>query len=146
MTITIVRKYKKEGYTIGTLSIDGETICNTLEPQDRGLTSAMPLDELKKLKVKGKTAIPTGRYAVVMRMSGKFRARRAFLENVPGYVGVMIHEGNTKKDTEGCILVGWNTMRGQVTSSRKALGIVNERILKCLDTGECVGLEIKGFR
>ena len=41
MKIEIRRRWKKEGYTIGELYVNGEYRCNTLEPQDRGFKSSM---------------------------------------------------------------------------------------------------------
>lgn len=128
MKIQIVRKYKKEDYTIGSLYIDGEWICNTLEPKDRGLKQTMPLVSIAMTKVMHETAIPAGTYQVKMLYSKKFNAQRPFLLDVPGFSGIMIHEGNTKRDTHGCILVGRNTAKGMLTSSRLSLGEVMSRM------------------
>ena len=41
MELELYRKYRKNGYSIGLLYIDGKFICNTLEDTDRGLKSGM---------------------------------------------------------------------------------------------------------
>lgn len=107
---------KKETYTIGKMYVDGEYVCDTLEDKDRGLTSNMSVAQICGVKIKGETAIPTGRYLVDMKtVSPRFGGRTQYqfcrgrlprLCNTPGYQGVLIHCGNTAKDTEGCILVG----------------------------------------
>ena len=66
MKILIERSWKKEGYTIGKLYVDGVFFSNTLEDKDRGLTSIMSIDEIKKIKKSSITAIPTGTYNVRM--------------------------------------------------------------------------------
>ena len=128
MKLELIRKYCGNGYTIGKLYVDGVPFCDTLEPTDRGLTSSMTLDEIKSIKVKGKTAIPTGIYHVDLdSVSPRFKARSwakiydgrvPRLQGVKGFDGVLIHPGNTADDTEGCILVGRNTEVGKVTESR----------------------------
>ena len=122
---------RRETYTIGHLYIDGVYFCDTLEDKDRGLTQSMPMAVIRAVKRKGVTAIPTGRYRVTMVVrSPKFSQKKyeknygfcdGFLPrliNVPGYDGVLIHIGNTAKDTDGCILVGKNTKVGRVLESR----------------------------
>lgn len=130
MKLELIRRYRKSGYTIGSLLVDGVKFCDTLEPTDRGLTSSMTLQEIKAKKVKGKTAIPTGVYHIDMdTVSTRFKTKawaRANngivprLQGVKGFVGVLIHVGNSVADTEGCILVGRNTEVGKVTQSVKA--------------------------
>lgn len=92
--------------TIGNLSINGTFECYTLEDVDRGLTSQWPIGAIAELKIHGKTAIPTGKYEVVIGYSERFKRLLPLLLNVPGFAGIRIHPGNGPDDTEGCILVG----------------------------------------
>ena len=43
MELILHRRFLGEEYTIGSLNIDGEYFCDTLEDRDRGLTQSMPL-------------------------------------------------------------------------------------------------------
>lgn len=127
MKLKLERRFPRDRYTIGKLYIDGEYFCDTLEDTDRGLTSSMSDAQIQGMKIKGETAIPTGRYLVDMKtVSPRFGGRAQYqfckgrlprLCNTPGYHGVLIHIGNTAKDTEGCILVGENKERGKVLNS-----------------------------
>lgn len=118
MELTLKRIAKKDTYTIGKLYVDGEYFCDTLEDKDRGLTSDMSLKDIKKIKVYGQTAIPSGRYRVTMNMSSRFKKVMPLLLNVPGFDGIRIHSGNTAADTQGCILLGQNKVVGKVINSR----------------------------
>lgn len=119
--IKIDRQYKKEGYTIGSLSINGQWICDTMEPHC--------IDWSKEVKIPGITAIPEGTYEVEMKKSPKFGKKMPYLKNVPHFKDIMIHTGNFPKHTKGCILVGFNTVRGLVLKSRDAF----EKIMEKLD-------------
>lgn len=150
MEITVDRKYKKENYTIGLLSIDGELVCNTLEDRDRGLDDSMTLQEINRRKVKGKTAIPTGRYEIVLFWSSKRKNARyardgkiPMLTRVRGFSYIEIHSGNTENDTEGCILCGKNDVKGMVTNSVHWTTVVCNRIYEAFDRNEKVYITIK---
>lgn len=130
MEILIKRIARKAAYTIGKLYIDGAYFCDTLEDTDRGLTSKMSTEDIKKIKVPHSTAIPTGTYRVTLdTVSPRFDSQSFYknlcggkvprLLNVPGYEGVLIHVGNQAKDTDGCILVGQNKAVGQVLNSKQ---------------------------
>lgn len=119
MEILVKRIAKKETYTIGKMYIDGKYFCDTLEDKDRGLSQSMTEEEIRKRKVYGLTAIPTGEYKVIVNYSERFGKLMPLLLDVKGYAGVRIHSGNTPSDTLGCILVGRNTAKGMVTESRK---------------------------
>jgi len=143
MELNIKRIARRETYTIGRLYIDGKYFCETLEDKDRGLRQDMPVAVIRATKRKGITAIPTGRYRVTLAVqSPKFSKRAIYqfcngylprLINVPGYDGVLIHIGNTARDTEGCLLVGRNTQVGKVLDSRKTFIELYDRLLGAKD-------------
>ena len=118
MNLMLIRKYKLPTYTIGKLYIDGEYFCDTLEDKDRGLTDSMTVGEISKIKIKKETAIPTGTYKVTITYSNRFKKNMPLINDVKGFEGIRIHSGNTDKDTEGCILVGFNKVKGNVINSR----------------------------
>ncbi len=143
MEITLDRAWKKDGYTISRLFIGGERICEALEDTDRGLKQSMSLEELKKLKIYGKTAIPSGRYRVVMSYSPKFKEILPRLQDVPNYAGILIHRGNTAKDTCGCILPGKNVRKGAVLYSTKWTNVIISEISSAIKRGEEVWINIE---
>lgn len=98
-TLVLERKLRLSDRTLGVLKINGVYYCNTLEPTYRDYANG-------EKKVTGKSCIPAGTYRIELRKSNKFKEYRAFLLNVPMFEGVLIHEGNTPKDTAGCILLG----------------------------------------
>ena len=104
MELTLHRTKKRKHYTLGTLSIEGEPFCDTLEPAWRDIGSGG-----RGYKIAGKTAIPEGRYPVAVTRSPKFGQWLPLLLHVPRFEGVRIHAGNTAADTEGCILVGYHS-------------------------------------
>lgn len=104
-----------------------EYICDMLEDTDRGLTKDMSLKEIQSIKQKGITAIPSGKYSVTLDIqSPKFKNYKQYafcdgylprLVGVPGFDGILIHIGNKPEDTDGCLLVGKNKVKGQVVES-----------------------------
>ena len=78
-----------------------------------------------------------------MTQSPKFSPRYGdrnvpLLLDVPHFEGILIHSGNTPADTEGCILVGENKVKGQVINSRATLF----RLLDILDEADSRGEDI----
>ncbi len=157
MELILKRIAKRKAYTIGRLSIspdpspvergepkasptggglEGAYFCDTLEPTWRDYQNGA-------YKMKGKSAIPEGRYAVVISYSPKFGAWLPILLGVPKFKGIRIHAGNTAKDTEGCILVGKNREVGKVLDSRKWLYELKRKIVEAKDRGEAVWLTVE---
>ncbi len=118
MDLNLKRIFRGDEYTIGHLYIDGNYYCDVLEDTDRGLTNDMSEEQIKKIKVYGKTAIPTGRYKVEVTYSPKFKRYLPLLISVKGFTGIRIHSGNSAEDTLGCLLVGFNKEKGKVLNSR----------------------------
>lgn len=129
MIITIKRIFKGPDYTIGRMSIDGKYFCDTLE------------DTVRKPggKIPGRTAIPAGKYKIKLTESLRFGKLMPRLMDVPGFTGVLIHSGNTAEDTEGCILVGKNRVKGKVLDSRETFA----KFLRLLFVAERGGEELE---
>ena len=152
MELLLTRIAKKKAYTIGRLYILEQVMdeysagtaekyfCDTLEPTWRDYANGA-------YKIKGKSAIPEGRYAVVISYSPKFKQWLPILLGGPEFnrkwQGIRIHAGNTAKDTEGCILVGQNREVGKVLDSRKWLYELKQKIVEAKDRGEAVWITIR---
>ena len=148
MELILKRIAKRKTYTIGRLYIREQIVdeystgyedryfCDTLEPTWRDY-------EHGAYKVKGRSAIPEGRYAVVISWSPKLKAWLPILLGVPKFEGIRIHAGNTARDTEGCILVGKNKLVGQVVDSRIWLHRLKQKIVEAKDRGEAVWITVK---
>lgn len=109
MTLRLVREPTVNGATHGCLFVDGRFLCFTLE------------DAIRDVKVPGQTAIPAGRYRVIVTPSVRFQRPLPLLLDVPGFSGVRIHPGNGIGDTEGCVLVGLDRDETRVLQSRLAM-------------------------
>lgn len=121
MELILKRMHKGEGFTEGKLIwMDGDSptpLCDTLEPQWRDLRNG-------EAKVMGKTAVPEGRYRIVLYYSPTFKRTMPYLCDVPDFSKVMIHPGNSSADTKGCILLGKKTISGWVSHSRMTFDTV----------------------
>ena len=132
-TLTLTRIAKRADYTIGRLEDEnGVKICDTLEPTWRDYKGG-------ELKVPRKSAVPEGTYQVVITKSKKFGKYLPLLVGVPGFEGIRIHSGNTVNDTEGCILVGQNLIKGKVLLSRLTL----EKLMRLIENEKRIFLTIK---
>lgn len=109
MELKLTRICSKPDFTAGYLMrmdlAKPRFLCATLE------------DEMRLVKVKGETRIPSGRYEILLRNEGgmtkrykerfpKIHKGMLWLQDVPNFEYVYIHTGNTDDHTEGCILVG----------------------------------------
>jgi hypothetical protein len=129
MELIINRFQKTAQSAISKLLIDGVLFCYCLEDFDRGISNNMPLLDILKEKIHGKTAIPTGRYRVTISYSNRFKRYLPELHDVPGFAGIRIHSGNVAADTEGCLLVGTQYKTDTIINSRLAFDKLMAKLL-----------------
>ena len=133
MEIVVQRKESDQDSTIGTMSINGEFFCYTLE------------DPVREVKIPNVTAIPEGRYEVIINFSNRFQRQMPLLLNVPNYEGVRIHYGNYSKDTDGCILLGMTEGKDFIGQSRNAFKDFME-VLSQVSTQEKIFITIHNYK
>ena len=154
MEVLVYRKWKKENYCVGRLSIDGVIICNTLEDTDRGLDDGMQDWMIRNKKIPNVTAIPTGRYKIDMdTVSPKFskypfymdtcQGKLPRLKNVKGFDGILIHCGVDHSNSSGCILIGMNTIQGKLTDSKETFKKVYALMKEAHERGETIYITIE---
>ena len=155
--IANVRKADNGGYCISHVYIDGKYSHDTIEDYDRGLLQTMTKEQVARLKVYGKTAIPTGTYTLRMDVPSTTFGRKAYYHDlcvwtkpngtklhgcvprfdpVVGFSGVLMHTGNTEDDSLGCVIVGRNTQVGRVTDSRATFSRIYPHLLSAALRGE----------
>lgn len=154
MELIVDRKWKKQNYTISNLTIDGKWFCNVLEDADRGLDSSMSIAKIRELKKPSITAIPKGTYEITLDVISPKYCTNSFykqvcngkvprLLNVKGFEGILIHAGNTDKDTAGCLLVGINLERGKVLKSQETFRKLYKMLSEAKLRGEYIQITIK---
>jgi len=124
MELKIMRKEFTERSTIGDFFIDNTFFSYCLEDMIRE----------PGVKVAGKTAIPEGRYKVIIDQSSRFKRAMPHILDVPGFEGIRIHAGNTAASTAGCPLLGFTKSKDFIGESRLAFNrffdILHEALIK----------------
>jgi len=149
MILKLVRFADSGESTLGLLFIDGTFVCYTLE------------DEKRNVKLKGETRINEGEYEIKFRKIGghhdeytkKFpdiHKGMLELQNVPNFQFILIHIGNTDKDTDGCILVGDDpnnnkVVKGLLGKSTDAYKRIYPKIATAIEAGEKVVIKIESI-
>lgn len=132
MELLLERKYCKDKYTIGRLSVNGVFFSNTLEDKVRDINKNGKFDN-GEIKVQKETAIPYGTYEITLDVvSPKFSKYSFYQEvckgklprllNVPNFEGVLIHVADGPKGVdllEGCIGIGKNNIVGGLTNGKE---------------------------
>lgn len=116
MILDLRRDVITEGWTSGALYLDRKWLAWTLEDPVREMIDSQGRWYWRpEFKVKGKTAIPGGRYRLGLHQSPKFKRTLPHVLDVPDFAWILIHGGNGVDDTEGCILAG---MRRSIDTGR----------------------------
>ena len=132
MKLSLYRVLKTTEYTLGKLYVDGAYEGWTLEDVVR-----------EGPKVPGATTIPEGSYKVTIDLSARFGKMMMHVLDVPNFAGIRIHSGNTTRDTEGCILVGYDRRGdGTIGRSRDALAELQPKVQSALNRKDTVTLDI----
>lgn len=153
MKLLLKRIALRPTYTIGKLYIDGVYVCDVLEDAVRDLNKNGRFDN-GETKIYGESAIPYGAYEITMKVkSPRFSQKPAYawcggylprLLNVPHFEGILLHAGNTAKDSHGCLLVGENKRVGVVMNSMWTLrNKVYPPLKSASDKGEKITIEIQ---
>ncbi len=141
MKITLQRFHSTDDFTIGKLTLDGDSYY-TCE------------DEKREQKVMHETRIPAGTYEIKLRTFGghheRYKAKFPFhvgmlwLQNVPKFEAILIHIGNTDADTSGCILLGMKAdlIKGTISQSTIAYSKFYPKVAKEITEGRKVFIEI----
>ena len=146
MKIKLARYSDDGDSTLGLFIVDNKFSCYTLE------------DESREIKVKGETCIPIGTYDVIFQenitpMTTKYRKKYSWfdkhlmIKDVPNFKNVYIHIGNTDENTEGCILLGDQsvsniTKDGFIGQSKNAFKRNYAEICEVLSDNKQVTIEI----
>jgi hypothetical protein len=142
MELTIKRIQGYKDYTIGALFIDNLFSAFVME------------DEKRDVKVLNETRIPAGRYEIKLQEFGrmytqykkKYKGHEGMLHlvNVPGFEGILIHIGNTSKDTAGCLLLGSSHEIGKDFIANSMVTYLNFyfKVLPLLKSGQRVFITI----
>jgi len=135
MKLELKRDVFADTFTLGTLLANGKHLGFTCEDTDRKLEDGNE-------KIYGKTAIPRGKYKVIISYSQRFKKPMPEVLDVPGFSGVRIHGGNVAEDSLGCVLLG--AMRTQNGTANCA--VINQKLIALIEqaeeNGEKVYLEI----
>jgi len=142
MELKLYRDTYTRNSTIGKLFVNGTFFCFTLEDYCRDFNRDGDLKDAGETKVFGKTCIPSGKYAVVLTVSNRFKKVLPLLLNVQGFEGIRIHNGNTADHTEGCILVGATAATDQVLNSIPTMDRLMVRLKAMVSAGDKIFITI----
>jgi len=150
MLITQKRYLFGDDFTLSRLYVDG-ALFGTCTYVLEDVVREVPGKPVGEWKVPAETAIPVGKYRVVIDLSQRFGKRMMHVLDVPGFSGIRVHAGNTSHDTEGCLITGKerDEKHGEVSGSRIACAALFDKVDKALNKGDDVwwvveGLPVKG--
>lgn len=139
MELVLERETFDPEFTLGCLYGFGQRLCYTCEDCVRGDGNA---ETVLQWKIPGKSAIPYGRYKVVITYSQRFQKHLPLLLDVPGFAGVRLHGGNSSEDSSGCPLLGLALTRNGVKTCAPAVKKVMDLIQESQKRSEEIWLTV----
>ena len=137
------RIYFSPTYTIGKLFVNRQLWCDTIEDVNRDINRDGDLLDLNEEKVMHKTAIPFGRYEVIVNMSSRFKRMLPRILNVPHFDGILIHNGKDETSSSGCVIVGENREKGKVLNSSFWMNKLTDYLLEEQRKGIKIFIRVK---
>ena len=131
INLLILRDTFSDESIIGELFLNGERFCDTLE---------LPFRDNQR----SVSCIPVGEYKVRLRLPRESATRdyiHLLVQDVPSRDYILLHRGNSAKDTRGCILVGQGSQQDVVHNSTLAMDLLIKEIINL--GGEDINLIIK---
>tara|TARA_R110002012_G_scaffold1170_7_gene4903 strand:+ start:1198 stop:1644 length:447 start_codon:yes stop_codon:yes gene_type:complete len=131
INLLLIRDTITEKSIMGKLFLNGEEFCDTLE---------LPWKDNQR----SVSCIPAGNYEARIRLakeSGSRDYKHLLVKDVPNRSYILVHIGNTTKDTKGCILVGQSRKQHFVGNSTLAMDLLIKEIIHL--GGENIKLIIK---
>ena len=146
MEIKVIRTQFGKDATNGLVFINNLFECYSLE------------DQYQTQKVMHETCIPEGKYEIKLRTVGGFNERYTkkyptmhrgmlWIQDVPGFEYILIHQGNTDEHTSGCLIIGDTqqdldvSFNGMVGSSANAYKKLYPKVSGAILAGEKVTIE-----
>lgn len=145
MKLKVIRYANSATDTLGALYVNNKFFAYTLE------------DEYRETKILNETRIPEGIYKVGWQeintpLTIKYKKRYKWfnkfihVKDVPNFIGIYIHPGNTERDTGGCLLIGDTQSSnadgyGSIGKSLNATRRLYSLLEPILDKGEDITIE-----
>ncbi len=121
VTIRLTRKWQTTVSTIGEFSIDNSDITGFILEEKGPSTTTSGLER----------RIPTGTYNLVWHNGTRFKnVLKLYNSEVPQWRAILIHAGNSAKNTEGCLLPGGSRKKDWVSGSQAKLKEINDYVNK----------------
>ena len=133
--LLLVREKYTPNTTLGKMYVEGKYFSYTLEDTVRATG----------VKIINHTAIPSGRYKLLVTRSNRFKRDMilicnqkdlSLMNNGIRFTGIRIHGGNTHLDTSGCVLVAKNRVNDYTIQGTQEKALT-KKVKELLETGDC---------
>jgi hypothetical protein len=142
LELAVLRKwFSAKSMTGEWLMPSGERIGYSLEdPPRTGPDNVLEAGE----KIPGRTAIPGGRYRIILDWSPRFKQIMPHIVGVPLFEAIRVHVINKPEDTDGCLGIGLDRDIDWIGSSLLAYGRLCSIVCEAMMRGEQVFVTIAG--